>query len=130
MSQVAKEKENYFSAYKLFAQAREGRDPAWIAHLREKAGAAFESLDFPTTRDEEWKYTNVAPILKVPYRESFDPEKNGLKTASARDVEPFTFAESLESMLVFVNGAFSRELSNLTAFSNGCVAGNLSEIQS
>src|SRR5499426_1102874 len=112
MSQVAKEKENYFSAYKLLAQAREGRDPAWLAILREKAGAAFESLDFPTTRDEEWKYTNVAPILKAPY------------------LEPFMFAESRESQLVFVNGAFSHELSNLSALSNGCVVGNLAEIPS
>jgi Fe-S cluster assembly protein SufD len=130
MSQVAKEKENYFSAYKLFAQTRGGRDPAWLANLREKAGAAFESLDFPTTRDEEWKYTNVAPILKVRYRESVDPETNGMKSPTARDVDPFMFAESLDSRLVFVNGTFSRELSNLTALSNSCVAGNLAEIPS
>ena len=128
MTQVVKEKDNIFSAYKLLAQAREGRDPAWLAHLREKAGAAFESLDFPTTRNEEWKYTNVAPILKLPYSESFDPEMNGLNRVSARDVEPFTFAGSRDSLLVFVNGAFSRELSNLAALSNGCVVGNLAEI--
>ena len=130
MTQVVKEKDNIFSAYKLLAQAREGRDPAWLAHLREKAGAAFESLDFPTTRNEEWKYTNVAPILKVPYRESFDPEMNGLKRPAARDIEPFMFAESRDSLLVFVNGAFSRKLSNMAALSNGCVAGNLAEIPS
>ena len=88
MTQVIKEKDNIFSAYKLLAQAREGRDPAWLARLREKAGAAFESLDFPTTRNEEWKYTNVAPILKVQYRESVDPESNGLNSLTARDVEP------------------------------------------
>src|SRR5262245_56883289 len=130
MTQVVKEKDNIFSGYKLLAQAREGRDPAWLTNLREKAGAAFESLDFPTTRDEEWKYTNVAPILKVPYRESFDPGLNGLNSLTARDVEPFTFAESRDSLLVFVNGAFSRELSNPAAFSNCCVAGNLAEIPS
>src|SRR5262245_65333672 len=55
---------------------------------------------------------------------------NGLKRTSARDVEPFTFAESRDSLLVFVNGAFSRELSNLAALSNDCVAGNLAEIPS
>src|SRR5215510_12347424 len=128
MSQVAKEKENYFSAYKLLAQAREGRDPAWLANLRGKAGAAFESLDFPTTHDEEWKYTNVAPILKVQYRESFDPEMNSQRRLTARDIEPFTFAESRGSQLVFINGSFSRELSKLNSALNGCVAGNLAEI--
>jgi Fe-S cluster assembly protein SufD len=128
MAQVSREKENIFSAYKLSAQAREGRDPAWLVNLREKAGAAFESLDFPTTHNEEWKYTNVAPILKVPYRESFDPEMNGLKRPAARDLKPFTFAESCENQLVFINGSFSGKLSN--AASNGYVIGNLAEIPS
>lgn len=123
MAQVSKEKDNIFSAYKQLAQAREGRDPAWLANLREKAGEAFESLDFPTTHNEEWKYTNVAPILKVSYR-----ELNGLKRRAARDIEAFTFAESRDSQLVFVNGSFSRELSNLAALLDGCVVSNLAEI--
>jgi len=128
MPTVVKEKENYFSTYKLFAQTREGRDPAWLAHLREKAGEAFESLDFPTTHVEEWKYTNVAPILKVPYREPFDPDLNGLNRLTAGEIGPFTFAESRDGQLVFVNGSFSRELSNPSAAPNGYAAGNLAEI--
>ena len=127
MSQVAKEKENYISAYKLLAQAREGRDPAWLVNLRDKAGRAFESLDFPTTRDEEWKYTNVAPVLKVLYREPLSLG-DGPKKLTASDASPFTFAESRESQLVFVNGAFSRELSKIGAALNGCIAGNLADI--
>jgi Fe-S cluster assembly protein SufD len=131
MTQVVKEKDNIFSAYKLYAQEREGR-PAWLANLREKAGAVFESLDFPNTRDEEWKYTNVAQILKVPYRalSQGDPESKGLNRLAARDIERFTLTESRESQLVFINGAFSRGLSNLAATSNGCIAGNLAEIPS
>jgi Fe-S cluster assembly protein SufD len=65
--------------------------------------------------------------LKIPYRETFDSELNGLKRLTARDIEPFTFAESRDSQLVFVNGTFSRKLSHPAA-SNGCVAGNLAEI--
>jgi Fe-S cluster assembly protein SufD len=133
MTQVIKEKDAIFSTYKLLAQAREGREPAWLANLREKAGAAFESLDFPTTRNEEWKYTNVAPILKVAYRESFDGATNDLKSQNrltARDIDPFTFVESRESQLVFINGKFSRELSNLSAASKACIAGDLAEIPS
>jgi Fe-S cluster assembly protein SufD len=124
MTQVAREKENYFSAYKLLAQTREGRDPAWLVNLRERAGAAFESLDFPTTRDEEWKYTNVAPILKTTYRQIFDLD---LEEPSVEEIAPFTFAESRRSQLVFVNGRFSRKLSNLTALPDGVVS-NLAEI--
>ncbi len=32
--------------------------------LREEAFAAFSLLGFPTPKDEEWKYTNVAPLAK------------------------------------------------------------------
>jgi Fe-S cluster assembly protein SufD len=124
MIQVAREKENYFSAYKLLAQTREGRDPAWLANLRERAGAAFESLEFPTTRDEEWKYTNVAPILKVPYRQVLDLDA---QEPSVDELAPFTLAESRRSQLVFVNGLFSRKLSNLTSLPEGVVS-NLAEI--
>ncbi|QQS48864.1 MAG: Fe-S cluster assembly protein SufD [Acidobacteriota bacterium] len=125
MQQAATEKENYFSAYRLFARTREGRDPAWIEELRSRAGASFEALDFPTTRDEEWKYTNVAPILKVPFRQVFDLEPGVVK---ASEIEPFTHVESKRSRLVFVNGLYSSELSDLSNLPEEVVAANLSEL--
>src|SRR5262245_32083194 len=125
MAQVVKEKEGIFSAYKLFAQASEEQAPVWLVNLREKAGEAFESLDFPTTRVEEWKYTNVAPILKVPYQELLDADVIEL---TPEEIAPFTFSESRGSQLVFVNGLFAREFSNLTALPNGCAVSNLDEI--
>jgi Fe-S cluster assembly protein SufD len=125
MPQTLTEKENDFSSYKLFAKTREGRDPAWLVTLREKAAASFESLAFPTTRDEEWKYTNVAPILKTPYRVVFDLDDEALTTAA---IAPFTFEESRRSQLAFVNGLFSPKLSDLSGLPAGVVVGNLAEI--
>jgi Fe-S cluster assembly protein SufD len=119
------EKENYFSSYKLFAKTREGRDPAWLATLREKAADRFAALDFPGTRDEEWKYTNVAPILKTPYRVMFDLDANAVTTAA---IAPFTFEESRRGQLVFINGLFSERLSDRSGLPAGIVAGNLSDI--
>ena len=76
MVQAATEKENHFSAYKLFAKTRAqisgSQDPAWLVNLRQRAGESFEELDFPTTRVEEWKYTNIAPVLKTPFRQLLD----------------------------------------------------------
>src|SRR5215471_4589944 len=125
MTQVIKEKENHFLAYKLRAQSRQGKDPAWLSRLREKAGEVFESRDFPTTRDEEWKYTNVTPILKIPYGEV--PEFDG-QQLTADQIAPFTFRESRGSQLIFINGRFAREFSDLGALPAGCVAANLAEI--
>ncbi|MCI0524954.1 MAG: Fe-S cluster assembly protein SufD [Acidobacteria bacterium] len=106
------------------AREREEKDPVWLVNLRDKAGAAFESLDFPTTRDEEWKYTNIAPILKTEYA----PVAFDARELTADRIARFTFPESRESQLVFINGLFSRKLSNLTAAAGACVVSNLDEI--
>ena len=122
MAQVAKEKNSNFSAYKILAGMREGMDPAWLAALRARAGARFEELDFPTTRNEEWKYTNVAPILKVPYREIFDLDADGL---TVERIEPFTFVESRHSQMVFIDGIYSKELSDLSGLPHSTVVTSL-----
>ena len=55
--------------------------PAWLAKLRGEALERFLALDFPTTRDEEWRFTSVAPIAErafsvaspVPVVQGFSP---------------------------------------------------------
>ena len=41
---------------------------AWLQQLREAAFARFAELGFPTTHDEEWRFTNVAPIARTSFR--------------------------------------------------------------
>jgi len=36
-----------------------------LGDLRQVASDRFDALGFPTTRNEEWKYTNLAPFLKT-----------------------------------------------------------------
>jgi Fe-S cluster assembly protein SufD len=38
--------------------------PHWLKPFREAAFARFAERGFPTTRDEEWRFTNVAPIAR------------------------------------------------------------------
>jgi len=38
------------------------KDPEWLIALRRKAFDSFTEKGFPTVRQENWKYTNVAPI--------------------------------------------------------------------
>jgi Fe-S cluster assembly protein SufD len=45
-----------------------GAAAPWILSLREEAMDRFARLGFPSTRQEDWKYTNAAPIAKVPFR--------------------------------------------------------------
>jgi Fe-S cluster assembly protein SufD len=40
----------------------------WIQALRNSAFERFAKLGFPTTRDEEWRFTNVAPIARATWK--------------------------------------------------------------
>jgi Fe-S cluster assembly protein SufD len=71
------------------------------AALREKASERFSALGFPTTHDEDWRFTSVAPIAKV---------KWGKPEASGEQVEDLP---RFGKRLVFVNGRFAPRLSCL-----------------
>ena len=40
----------------------------WVQKLRESAFEQFAKAGFPTTHDEEWRFTNVAPIGRMRFR--------------------------------------------------------------
>src|ERR687887_285433 len=104
MSTAVKEKNIYADAFREFAASREG-EPAWVERLREGSFGRFEELGFPTTDEEEWKYTNVAPVARKAFRPAA-AEKVELESAA---VERFVSAEARRSRLVFVNGVYSPE---------------------
>jgi Fe-S cluster assembly protein SufD len=85
-----------------------GDDPPWLRSLRQDALARFSELGFPSTRREEWKYTNVSPIAKS----SFLPAAGRAPTALAPDVIERHVLEALPGFrLVFADGRFVPELS-------------------
>jgi Fe-S cluster assembly protein SufD len=49
-----------------------GQAPAapWVQALRDAAFQRFAELGFPTTRDEEWRFTNVAPFARTEWHRS------------------------------------------------------------
>ncbi len=54
---------HYLAAFKAFAGNGAGRAPSWLKEIREGAIARFAELGFPTTKQEEWRFTSVAPIV-------------------------------------------------------------------
>ncbi len=60
--------EPYVAAFEDFLKTDAAKDASWLRALRESAFAHFVEQGFPTTRHEEWKYTSVAPITKLPFK--------------------------------------------------------------
>jgi Fe-S cluster assembly protein SufD len=105
-----------------------GRQPAapkWLQSLREHGLARFEALGFPTTKNEDWHFTSVAPIaeqlfqLAVPAAEPADRRESSRRKADAvsalgvrpADIERFGFGETAWHTLVFLNGVYTPDLS-------------------
>ena len=88
--------------------------PAWLAPVRRRAMERFTELGFPTTRIEDWHYTSVAPIAEGDF--TVRPEIGGMVTAA--DLAPHLVVDEWPR-IVFVNDAFSPELSSLATLPAG-----------
>lgn len=92
--------------------------PEWLRALREQGMSRFESLGFPTTKNEDWHFTSVAPISDRNFRTAVTRPANISSDGSiagmvARaDLERFNFGQPQWHTLVFVNGEFSENLSS------------------
>ena len=51
----------------LDAFTRQKPAAPWLQELREAAFQQFAELGFPTTHDEDWRFTNVAPIARTQF---------------------------------------------------------------
>lgn len=94
-------------------QQKPGQDgDAWFHRVRRQAIERFAELGFPTTRLEEWKFTNVDPIARMPFHSS-EFRADGLPAGLVADL-PLAHAAFEEgcSRIVFVNGHYNPQLSS------------------
>ena len=84
----------------------------WVQERRDAAAAQFQKSGYPTTRMEEWRFTNVAPIAEG----KFKPAQAAPKQASEL-VKQVSIPESLR--LTIVNGEFVAALSDLSHLPKG-----------
>lgn len=91
-----------------------------LQQLRKLGLRRFDQLGFPTTRMEEWRFTNVAPIAKTQFKLV---EEN--RSLQKKDLEPFVYPGC--DQLVFVNGRYSTELSKVEALPDGVIVCSLAE---
>ena len=108
---------------KKFNRPEPANQPAWLPPLRQDGMARFTELGFPTLRDEDWRFTNVAPIVRLPFQPAHETVVNGAESTAVRDS---IFAKLPGQRLVFVNGFFSAALSSIKPAAGGARIENLS----
>jgi len=115
-----KETEQYLETFERFeAQAKQ---PGWIFPLRKAGIARFAELGFPTLQQEDWRFTNVAPVAKLPFKPVFQASLDSL---TRETIAAFTFGSLAASRLVFVNGHYAADLSSPGRQPEGVVVGSL-----
>ncbi len=109
------------SDFETFRKRITGTNDSTVLDLRQTALRAFRELGFPHTKVEEWKYTNLEPLLRQHFTLTRD-----FRTPGHEAIEPFLFPEADSLRLVFVNGTFSPELSTVPKLPEGAIITGLS----
>lgn len=99
--------ESYLDSFSEFEKLAPGHELPWLRRLRQDGFERFAAIGFPTTHDEDWRFTNISAIAQ----KSFELERNGLSRVSRKDLEPYRIA-GVGCQLVFVNGHFTSALSS------------------
>jgi Fe-S cluster assembly protein SufD len=124
MAIALKESEElYLKDFRELENRQAATAPAWLRKLRTEAMQAFAELGFPTTRLEDWKYCNVAPIAGA----RFQPAAYELDDRIRERVEEISFAGTDGTRLVFVNGHYVEELSTVGELPKGMKVTSLSK---
>ena len=124
MSNIAttsRELGNYLEMFTEFAKRAPGQNQGWLRKLREDSFARFCEVGFPTTHDEDWRFTNVSAIAQTAFRL---PE--AAAKVSAQQIEPYRLPGAA-CHLVFVNGRFDAKLSFVSSLPKGVSVGSLAE---
>jgi Fe-S cluster assembly protein SufD len=103
-------KDKLESSFIVFENELNGASKTNVHKIRQEAFKVFEEKGFPTKRNEEWKYTNLKPILKHDFR-IFNKSENAV---DFKDVKQFFVSDIDSYKLVFVDGVFSSWLSETT----------------
>jgi Fe-S cluster assembly protein SufD len=71
---ATQETDAYRASFERFAGSAGLADPSWLADLRAVGMTRFSEVGFPTTRDEQWRHTSLAPLTRTAFSRSADPD--------------------------------------------------------
>lgn len=93
--------------------------PEWLAQARQAAFDRFADRGFPTVREEEWRFTNVAPIAKTAF------VRPAPASPSKQALAPYLF-DGLATILI-VNGRVSAGQSTFGSLPAGVTVRTLAD---
>jgi Fe-S cluster assembly protein SufD len=103
----------------LVSETKNNSSLYWLPEIKAKATNWVRHSTLPTTRDEEWRFTDLSALKQVNFQiASVKILSSGIKSLN----------ESENSRLVFVNGVYAAELSAVSGLPEGITVTNLSQL--
>ena len=112
----------YLESFNTFEDQLNGEKNTPFHQIRKNAISKFSDIGFPSLRVEEWRYTDISSLLK----HRFPLTKTG--AYHKLDLNKYGFAGLETSLLVFVNGQFSEDLSKIQINFPGLIIDNLANV--
>jgi len=108
MNEVIDFKKIIIDKFEDFKLNFNGSGTSFLDLIRKDALENFSSLKFPTPKDEEWRFTNISPLLKFNFNPLSEEPEIDLKK-----IDKLKLKDSFKNRIVFVDGIFSYGLSEL-----------------
>jgi Fe-S cluster assembly protein SufD len=123
--------ELFLKDFESFAGAATAEGPEWLEPIRRVAMERFARTGFPSSREEEWRFTPVTPIAQGIWQQAWArepvPGAGAPGQVTRDDLAPFIFGQAEWSTLVFVNGDYAPELSSPGTLPEGVLVTSLGE---
>lgn len=121
VTELVKSENSYQTAFRTVRES--SQTPAWLELVRSSAMDRFEQLGFPSVKEEDWKYTNLASLAK----EEFIPVTS--RAREVREVERLAYPETAAAHVVVVDGFLREDLSVKTGLKDAVAVDLLSAVE-
>ena len=117
--------DRYLAEFERLEHRDATRTPAWLAELRRSAMASFAERGFPTTRDEDWRYTNLSSLTATPFQSTSSLPAQAVPAAR---IDRLRIGPEAWPRLVFIDGRYAPEHSSRQQLPDGARLSSLFEV--
>ncbi len=124
MNQSFENIKEYIEQFKTFEKTLNGESKTPLHEIRRSAIEQFAKHGFPTSKDEEWRFTNIQPIIKTKFKSYFNKK---IDAVNKEQIDKVIIKGIAQTRLVFINGYYFADYSLNNLINKDVKVGCLSE---
>lgn len=118
-------KEKLISDFKVFESELNGSATGNIHKTRLDAKRYFELLGFPNRKMEDWRFTNISPVLNNMYQQVYNLNQHDAEVG----IEKYFIPELEANLIVYINGLYSEKYTKIISKDENLFIGTFKKAQ-